>query len=178
MVLNEPAGVLDPRFSSDGAPATTWTEAREQLQNAMVFWLSTVRSDGRPHVTSIATIWMDDTLHFTMGEREQKARNLVQNSHCVVTTGCNDLRGLDIVVEGDAVRLTDDARLERLVTAYVAKYGQLFLFSVDHGVLHATGAEEDDWAYALRPTRVFGFAKGELFSQTRWRFSWDTHRRA
>ncbi len=29
-----PAAELDPRFSSDGATATPWAEAREQLEDA------------------------------------------------------------------------------------------------------------------------------------------------
>ena len=41
---------LEPQFSSDDATPTPWAEARECLEKAEVYWLSTVRSDGRPHV--------------------------------------------------------------------------------------------------------------------------------
>ena len=39
----------------------------------------------------------DDALYFTTGRTERKAKNLAQNPHCVVTTGCNVLDGLDVV---------------------------------------------------------------------------------
>jgi len=37
-------------------------------------------------------------LYFCTGPHERKARNLGQNPHCVLTTGCNTLKeGLDVV---------------------------------------------------------------------------------
>jgi hypothetical protein len=43
---------------------------------------------------------------------EQKAKNLEHNRHCILTTGRNSLaEGLDLVLEGDAVRMTDEAKL-------------------------------------------------------------------
>ena len=76
MARNEPTTDLDPRFSSDGATATPWQEARDQLDRAKAYWLSTVRPDGRPHVTTIAAVWLDDALYFTTGVDERKAKNL------------------------------------------------------------------------------------------------------
>ena len=50
MTKQEPIGELDTDFSSPGATATPWAEARKNLEDAEIFWLSTVRPDGRPHV--------------------------------------------------------------------------------------------------------------------------------
>jgi hypothetical protein len=51
---------------------------------------------------------------FSTGAGEQKLANLLANSHVVLTTGCNRWdQGLDVVVEGDAVRVTDDTVLDR-----------------------------------------------------------------
>ena len=70
-----------------------------------MFWLSTVRRDGRPHVTPLPTIWLDDRLHFCTGSEEQKTKNLESDARCVITTGTNALHsGLDVVVEGTAAR--------------------------------------------------------------------------
>jgi hypothetical protein len=99
MAEKEPVAELEPQFSSDEASPTPWAEARERLATAEVYWLSTVRPDGRPHVTPIASVWLDDALYFTTGQTERKAKNLAQNTHCVVTTGCNVLEGLDVVVD-------------------------------------------------------------------------------
>ena len=170
MTGNEPEAELDPRFSDPDATPTPWAEALDELKQAKAYWLSTVRPDGRPHVTTVAAVWADGALHFTTGRTERKAMNLALNSHCVITTGTNTLDGLDVVVEGDAVLVTDEARLQRLADAYVAKYDQLFVFEVREGALWIEGSDDPGLAYELRPTKAFGFGKGETFSQTRWRF--------
>jgi hypothetical protein len=112
-----------------------------------------------------------------LGRAERKAKNLVRNPHCILTTGCNALdEGLDVVVEGDAVRATDDTRLGRVADAYLSKYGRGWRFAVRDGAFyHDPGSlRETDtgaaWMYEVSPTKVFGFGKGEPFSQTRWRF--------
>jgi hypothetical protein len=52
-----------------------------------------------------------------------KGVNLLANQHVVLTTGCNSWNaGLDVVVEGDAVRVTDDAQLRRLAEAWQTKW--------------------------------------------------------
>jgi nitroimidazol reductase NimA-like FMN-containing flavoprotein (pyridoxamine 5'-phosphate oxidase superfamily) len=173
--VQEPVAELEPQFSSGNAIPTSWTEAREHLATAKVYWLSTVRPDGRPHVTPIAAIWLDDTLYFSTGQTERKAKNLEQNSRIVITTGSQALEGLDVVVEGDAVRVTDESRLRRLAEEYTAKYGQLFGFTVrDGGFSGGHESKNEVLVYELAPTTAFGFGKGTFgkvtFSQTRWRF--------
>ena len=81
MTAKEPAAALDQPFSSDDATATPWADARQQLDKAEVYWLSTVRPDGRPHVTPLVSVWMDDSLYFVTGTSERKADNLAQNLH-------------------------------------------------------------------------------------------------
>jgi hypothetical protein len=70
---------------------------------------------GDRHVTPIPAIWLDGTLYFCVTVGGQKAKNLESNSFCVLTTGTNELRsGLDVVVEGDAERVTGQEQLQRL----------------------------------------------------------------
>lgn len=169
MAVREPVTELEPQFSSPDATPTPWAEARRQLSDAKVSWLSTVRPDGRPHVTPIASVWLDDALYFTTGKTERKAKNLALNTKVVITTGSDLLEGVDIVVEGEAVPVTDTATLQRLADAYVAKYDQLFVFTVRDGGFDGEGSEATGLAYRVTPTTAFGFGKG-TFSQTRWRF--------
>src|SRR2546421_10189817 len=103
MVDSEPMAELDTQFSSDHATPIPWSEARELLERADVYWLVTVRPDGRPHVTPLVSVWLDGALYFCTGAQERKARNLAHNPHCSITTGCNTFEGLDLVVEGDAM---------------------------------------------------------------------------
>jgi hypothetical protein len=165
-------GELDPQFSSAEAKATPWVAARDQLAASKTYWLSTVRPDGHPHVTTIAAVWLEEAVHFVTGPSERKAKNMAAgNVHVIVTTGCNGWDGLDVVVEGKAVRVTDEDRLRRLVDAFTRKYDDFFgLRLVDGHLEIATGAADQPLAFEVRATNAFGFGKGESFSQTRWRF--------
>ena len=167
MAEKNPTAELQPQFSSPGATPTAWTAARQQLEAAQIYWLSTVRPNGRPHVTPLFAVWLEDALYFCTGADERKAKNLVQNAHCILTTGCNVVTGLDLVVEGEAVQISDAARLQRVADGYLAKYDW-------HYTVRDGGFEGDEGnvalVYEVAPTTVFGFGKGESFSQTRWRF--------
>jgi general stress protein 26 len=161
---------LDARFSEPGATAVPWSDARCALESAEMSWLTTVRADGRPHVTPLVAVWLDDAVHFSTGPDEQKARNLAANPHVVVTTGTHEWnRGLDVVVEGEAVRVTDRPTLERLARAWSEKWdGRWTYTAVDGGFAHDGGDHGPVHVYAVRPTKVFAFGKAP-FSQTRYR---------
>jgi nitroimidazol reductase NimA-like FMN-containing flavoprotein (pyridoxamine 5'-phosphate oxidase superfamily) len=164
---------LDPRFSEPGAVATPWAETLQSLEDAELFWVTTVRADGRPHVTPLVAVWLDDALHFCTGAGEQKAINLNANPHVVLTTGCNDwTRGLDIVVEGDAVEVNDETRLGRLAEKWTTKWDGGWHYQVRDG----TFTDPDDpvsppnrvRVFSVTPTKILTFSKG-VFSQTRYR---------
>jgi general stress protein 26 len=167
--MSQPVTKLDPRFSDADAVASGWEETRRVLETAELFWISTVRADGRPHVTPLVAIWLEDAIHFTTGATEQKAVNLRGNSNAILTTGCNEWdRGLDIVVEGEAVQVTDDDALERLAEAWATKWDGRWHYQVHEG-----GFQHEDGGTALvfsvRPAKILAFAKG-TFGQTRHRF--------
>jgi nitroimidazol reductase NimA-like FMN-containing flavoprotein (pyridoxamine 5'-phosphate oxidase superfamily) len=169
MQIAEPLGEIDRRFSSEGASAVEWEEARALLQQSEIFWISTVRPDGRPHVTPLITVWLDEALFFCTGPTERKARNLHANRHVTLTTGCNRIgEGLDVVVEGDAIRVRDDSKLRRIADAYESKYGSDWRFTVRDGAFEHEGGIA--LVFEVSPRSVFGFRKGDEFSQTRWRF--------
>lgn len=78
-------------FSAPDSTPTPWAAGLEQLRAADTFWLSTVRPDGRPHVTPLIAVWHAGALWFATGPEERKARNLAENPSCVLTTGRSDL---------------------------------------------------------------------------------------
>jgi len=169
MATRQPQTELDKRFSSENATPTPWEDARRELEAAEIFWLSTVRPDGRPHVTPLIAVWLDDALHFCTGETECKCRNLAENNRCILTTGCNRYgEGLDIVVEGEAVRVTNNETLKGIAGVYESKYGADWRFDVRDGAFVSEGHAA--WVYRVAPETAFGFARGEPGSQTRWRF--------
>ena len=169
MTSTEPVAELDARFSSEGATATPWSEAQARLEGAETFWVTTVRPDGRPHVTPLIAVWHEDSLFFCTGPDERKAQNLAANAHCTLTTGCDKLHeGLDLVVEGGATRVTDERRLQAVADVYLSKYGEEWRFEVKGDAFsHNDGGVA--LVFEVRPTTVFGFAKGD-YAQTRWRF--------
>jgi nitroimidazol reductase NimA-like FMN-containing flavoprotein (pyridoxamine 5'-phosphate oxidase superfamily) len=175
MTDKEPVAELDPRFSSADATPTPWAEVLENLKQAEVYWLSTVRPDGRPHVTPLVAVWIQGALYFVTGPSERKAKNLSGNAHVALTTGRNSLgEGLDVIVEGEAVPVRDKDRLQRVADEIAAKYGPPFVFTVRDGDLYGEGGaiyERPRVAFEVAPTTVFGFCKGDSFSQTRWRFA-------
>lgn len=175
--IKEPVTELDTRFSSEGATPTPWSKGNEYLEKAEIFWLSTVRPDGQPHVTPLLAVWLDGALSFCTGPGERKAKNIEQNTRCILTTGCNTFaEGLDLVIEGSALRVTDNAKLQRIADRFESKYGSDWRFTVRDGAFHhGSGSlrEEDTdaaFVFEVAPVTAFGFGKGETFSQTRWRF--------
>jgi general stress protein 26 len=171
MAAEMPVAELHAGFSSPEATPTDWAEGRRHIDEAEVFWLSTVRPDGRPHVTPLLAVWHDHAMYFCTGPDERKAKNLQQNPQCILTTGQNGLDGLDLVVEGQAVVVGDGAELERVANAYESKYGPHF--TAPDGTWFGLGDAIRGGKvllYRVTPTIILGFAKGEQFSQTRWRF--------
>jgi PPOX class probable F420-dependent enzyme len=168
MATIEPVTELDARFSDPEATPTPWDEALRLIDGAELFWLSTVRADGRPHVTPVPAVWQDGALHFCTGAEEQKGVNLARNSQCALTTGNNAWKnGLDVVVEGVATRVVDDARLVRLAEAWASKYAGDWQFEVDNHAFQGDGGEA--LVFEVVPVKVLAFAKGK-FAQTRYRF--------
>jgi len=170
MTTRQPVATeLDPRFSASDASATPWDDGQRALTDAGIYWITTVRHDLRPHVTPLIGLWIDDAFYFCTGPGEQKAKNIVDNSNCVVLTGTNTYgEGLDVVVEGNAERVVEQARLDDLAGAFVAKYGDEWRFEVRDSAFHHAGGEA--WVYEVVPHKVLGFEKGNQSGQTRWRF--------
>jgi general stress protein 26 len=161
---------LDERFSDADAKATPWATTREMLETAQLSWVTTVRADGRPHVTPLVAVWLDDGVHFTTGPSEQKAVNLAVNPNVVMITGCNRWdEGLDVMVEGKAKRVTDRATLERLAAAWATKWDGQWQFDVAEGGFAHEGADVEGpvLVFAVKPAKVLAFGKGE-FSHTRY----------
>jgi len=172
MAAMDPVAELQTEFSSEGATLTPWAEARGRLETAEVYWLTTVRPASRPHVTPLLGVWLDGALYFSTGPDERKAKNLAHNAHCVLTTGRNTLDdGIDLVVEGEAAKVSDKAEFGRVADTYESKYGAHFM--APEGTWFGLGdaiRSGDVLVYRVAPSTAFGFGKGTQFSQTRWRF--------
>jgi general stress protein 26 len=167
--MSTPVTSLDQRYSAPNASATSWDDTRQELEKAELFWLTTVRADGRPHMTPLVAAWALDQLHFTTGDDEQKAKNLIANTHVILSTGRNDWQeGVDIVVEGEARRENDQASLEEIAKAFATKWDGDWKYEARDGkFFHPDGMEVQ--IFSVAPQTVYAFAKG-TFGHTVHRF--------
>ena len=113
-------GKIDPRYGDAAATAPPWDDIEHLLTDAELYWIITVRTDGRPHAVPLVGVWHDGAFGFCTGPEEQKQRNLDANPHVAVTTGTTGAGGWnageDIVVEGTALRVTAPGRNRRWLT--------------------------------------------------------------
>ena len=166
-----PVTTLDQEYSDPAATAIGWDETRAVLETAELFWLSTVRVDGRPHVTPVVAAWAEDAIWFSTGSGEQKFANLSANPRVVLTTGCNRWDGgLDVVVEGEAVQITDDAVLGRVTAAFATKWDGRWQFVARGGCFRDLDGRGEAMVFAVTPAKVFAHAKGDPFGATAHRF--------
>ena len=154
-----------------GAAPIPWSRALKQLEAGAggTYWLATTNPDGRPHVAAVGALWVDGKIYFTSGTRTRKGRNLAANADCGLSVS---LTGIDLVVEGTAVRITDRPTLLRLAKRYA---DQGWPASVSGGAFtaeySAPSAGPPPWnLYVVRPTRAFGVATAEPSGATRWQF--------
>ena len=73
-------------------------------------------------------------------------------------TGCNRWQeGVDIVVEGEAVRVTDDALLERLAETWTSKWDGRWQYEARDGCFH----HEPGAAFVFRvvPDEILAFGR-------------------
>jgi nitroimidazol reductase NimA-like FMN-containing flavoprotein (pyridoxamine 5'-phosphate oxidase superfamily) len=170
-------GRIDPRYGDSSATPPPWSDIERLLADAQLYWIMTVRADGRPHAVPLVGVWHDGAFAFCTGPEEQKQRNLDSNRQVAVVTGSLGANGWasgkDVVVEGTAVRVTDATSLQALADAWFAKYGDDWKFEVrgeefveisDSGGGSGGGA----WVYRVKTTKVIAF--GDTHGQTTYRW--------
>jgi general stress protein 26 len=170
--MNAPTTTLDQRYSDPAALAVEWEETQRLLETAELSWLSTVRADGRPHVTPLVAVWVDGALYFHTGTDEQKFVNLHANPHVVLTTGCNRWNdGIDVVVEGTAAHITDEKVLTAVAEAFAIKWDGRWQLTVRDGrFYHGSTDKYPSEVFGVEPARAFSHAKGDPFGATTHRF--------
>ena len=158
-----------------GSAELPWSRPRDVLASDtpvadLTFFVATVRPDGRPHSAGVGAVWVDSALYFTSGPGTLKSRNLAANSACSVSVR---LRGIDLVLEGEARRVTEPSALERLAAVY--REGG-WPASVAGDALtapySAPSAGPAPWhLYRLELHTAVGVATEEPYGATRWDFT-------
>jgi hypothetical protein len=111
--------------AGDGLPPVDWALIAGKLEagsapepdarNSRTTWLTTVNADGSPHVTPVGALWLDGTFWFQTSEATRKGRNVARDPRCSVAVSVPDS---DIVIEGDAVRVTEPGALAQVARAW------------------------------------------------------------
>src|SRR3954454_13745157 len=134
------SATVSPLYGHPSATAPPWDDIEQRLSQASLYWMVTVRRNGRPHAVPLCGVWRDGAFFFCTGEAEQKMRNLEHDPHVVVTAGPLGAdgwgTGKDIAVEGVASRVRDDALLTELAEEWRTKY-------------------DGDWEWEVRDQRFF-----------------------
>ena len=169
-------GKIDPRYGDVSATAPPWDDIERLLTDAQLYWIITVRADGRPHAEPLVGVWHEGAFAFCTGAQE-KQRNLDSNPQVAITTGSTGANGWDsgkdIVVEGTAVWVTNAEALQALADAWFAKYGEHWKFEVrghEFVELSDSGGRTTAGARVYRVTTAKVFALGDAHGQTTYRF--------
>ena len=144
-------------FPKDAAEMLDWTHAERRLQQARYYWLTTTGPDGRPHVAPLWGVWIDGAFFFDGHPRTRWARNIAANpAVCVHLESGDDV----VILDGLAEDITTDATLgERIVAAWMAKYGRLPPDPAGSGL------------FRMRPHAGRGWSHESLKDGARWQFA-------
>jgi pyridoxamine 5'-phosphate oxidase-like protein len=82
-----PTAHLDPRFSAPGAGRVAWETVQQGLADADLYWVVTLRADGRPHATPLPAVVRDDVPHVRTGDDPGSAHVLAVVSGSVFAFG-------------------------------------------------------------------------------------------
>ena len=170
--MPERAPVQTTNLDRYGNPALPWTRARDLLAAPSPtdrFFLGTLGPDGRPHAAGVGALWSDGDIYVVSGPGTRKSRNLAAQPACTISAA---LRGIDLVFQGEATRVTDAPTLERVAALYRAHgwpaevEGDAFTAPYS-----APSAGPPPWhLYRFVFHTVFGVAGQEPNGATRWSF--------
>src|SRR5918912_4302499 len=156
-----------------GNPALEWSRVRDALAGKQsehrTFFLGTVGPGGRPHAAGTGALWSDGDLYVVSGPGTRKSRDLAAHPACTIAVSA---RGIDLVFEGEARRVTDGPTLERVAALYresgwpAQVEGDAFTAPYS-----APSAGPPPWhLYRVAVHTAFGVATQEPHGATRWQF--------
>jgi hypothetical protein len=112
-----------------GTPLLDWDRIEARLDegltqgpetsgpNRHTCWLATINRDGSPHVTGVGALWVDGAFWFETGDGTRKGKNLARDSRCTLSIATHQF---DLVMEGDAHKVTDPATVAAMAARWAA----------------------------------------------------------
>jgi nitroimidazol reductase NimA-like FMN-containing flavoprotein (pyridoxamine 5'-phosphate oxidase superfamily) len=147
-----------------------WSRVLEQLERTdyrATHWLATTGPDGRPHVAGVGAMWDGGKFYVVSGPGTRKSKNIAKNRNCVIAVS---MPNVDLVMEGTAAQVSDDATLTRLAKRYAA---QGWPAEARDGAItapySAPSAGPGPWdLYEFTPGTATAVATEEPHGATRW----------
>ena len=134
-------------------------------------WLATINPDGSPHVTGIGALWVDGAFWFETGEPTRKARNVARDPRCTLSVATDEF---DLVVEGDAHRVTEPERVAELAARWAEGGWPVRVDETGSALtaaFSAPSAGPPPWSvYRITVRRATALLTTEPGGATRWRF--------
>jgi pyridoxine/pyridoxamine 5'-phosphate oxidase len=132
-----------------------WSWAQEKLSKERNYFIATTCPDGRPHLTVVWGLFLDDQFLFSTGRATRKGKNLAENPRCAIAPGDSEEA---VLLDGTVSELADEALRARWVTEYKTKY------DIDVSAM-------TEPVYVVKPVRAFGqIEKTFTKTATRWTF--------
>ena len=164
-------------------PLVDWSTITERLEQGMTqapstggpdrhtCWLATIDADGSPHVTGIGAIWVADRFWFETGDRTRKARNIARDPRCTLSISTHEF---DLVVEGEAAKITDPATVASMADRWAAEGWPCRVDETGVALtadFSAPSAGPPPWfVYRVTPTAATALIVIEPGGATRWTF--------
>jgi hypothetical protein len=158
-----------------GSDALDWSRPRDLLASELPtadvpIFLSTAGPDGRPHAAGVGATWHDGEIYFVSGPGTRKSRNLAANPACAISLR---LPGIDLVLEGEAHRVTDASTVAQIAAVYQAAGWPA---EADGDALtapfSAPSAGRPPWhVYRVTVHTAVGVASAEPHGATKWTFA-------
>jgi|SRR5579884_1755549 hypothetical protein len=164
-------------------PLMDWVDVQSRLDkgisqapgsggpNRHTCWLTTINSDGSPHVTGIGALWVDGSFWFETGEQTRKARNLARDPRCALSVATDEF---DLVMEGTGQRVTDPAVVAAMAARWSAEGWPARVDDTGRAItaeFSAPSAGPPPWfVYRLTPRCATALATVGPGGATRWRF--------
>ncbi|RPI86700.1 MAG: pyridoxamine 5'-phosphate oxidase [Chloroflexi bacterium] len=157
-VVSRPRIPAEYGIPKDKKGLLPWSHVTERMTQALHYWICTVGSNDRPHVTPVDGLWFDDKLYFSGSAQTRRNRNLAANPAASIHLDSSD----DVVIlhGGAHLHTPDHALALKLTKGSAKKYGY--------------GPSPEDYEkmgiYIFHPNLVFAW-KQFPSDVTRWQFA-------
>ena len=139
--------------------------------NRHTCWLATINPDGSPHVAGIGALWHEGAFWFETGPETRKGKNVARDPRCSLSLAADDF---DIVVEGDARRVTDPGLVAYMASRWADEGWPCRVDASGEALIadfSAPSAGPPPWyVYKIEPRAATALETIEPGGATRWRF--------